>query len=227
MAIIKSGVTTDLLTIDATSKAARVTPYSSAGVEQVLATAAKQDIGNASLAALASGIASGAAPTDGVKSTYSATVLNLVTAASATNIFTIQGSGTKTIRIIRILVSGIQTTSGNMSVILRKQSTADSGGTSTSPTAVPHDSASTAATASIFAYTANPTMGGLVGTVISKRLTFPSAATAFDPPADVFTADLPGQALVLRGAAQGLAVSFNGVTLTGGSVNVTMTWTEE
>lgn len=167
------------------------------------------------------------APSDGTKATYSASVLNLAVAASATNIFTIEGSGTKTVRILKIVLSGIQTAAGNMTVILRKQLTADSSGTFSNPTMVPHDSSDAAATASLKAYTANPTTGALVGAVVSKRITFPGAASAYDPPTSFYEVDGSAKALVLRGTGQGVAVSFNGVSLTGGSVNLTVTWTEE
>lgn len=227
MAIIKSGVSTDVLTIDPTSKAARATLYDASGNVIGLATSAKQDTANTSLAAIQSSLAGGFSPTDGTKATYAATVNALTTAASATNIVTINGSASKTVRVVKVLLSGIQTASGNMTVLLRKQSTADSGGTPSSVTAVPHDSTSAAASATVNSYTGAPSAGSLVGVVVCKRVTFPSAATAFDSPLDFFIADIPAQAIVLRGVAQGLAISFNGVTLTGGSVNATICWTEE
>lgn len=94
-------------------------------------------------------------------------------------------------------------------------------------TAVPHDSTSAAATASAVSYTGAPTAGSLIGAIVTRRVTFPAATTAFDPPDSFYKNEGPAQAIVLRGVAQGLAISFNGVTLVGGSVNATLIWTEE
>lgn len=230
-----------MLTIEPTSKSVRATLYDASGnliTSQASGGQRALDVGvnvagvqvdPRAIRALTSSdqITAIAAPSDGIKATYSASISNLTVAASATNIVTIQGSASKVVRIVRVLLSGIQTASGNMTVLLRKQSTADTGGTSSAMTAIPHDSSSAAATASAVSYTANPTMGSLVGVPVSKRVSFPAAAAAFDPAGDLYRADLPAQAIVLRGVAQGLAVGFNGVTLTGGSVNVSLTWTEE
>src|SRR5437879_1318846 len=45
---------------------------------------------------------------DGYKSTYSAVALSLVAAATPTDIFTITGSASKTIRILEIFITGTQ-----------------------------------------------------------------------------------------------------------------------
>ena len=53
-----------------------------------------------------------AVPVDGQKATYAASITQLAVAASATDIFTLTGSATKTIRVTRLRVSGIKTTAG-------------------------------------------------------------------------------------------------------------------
>jgi hypothetical protein len=162
--------------------------------------------------------------------TYSATIIGLASATSPTDIFTITGSSTKTIRVTRIELSATQTTVGYVNVVLLKRSGADTGGASTQPTIVPHDSNNTGATAIINAWTSNPTTGALVGNIRSSRI-FVSTATG-GPTATENSliwdfGTRPGQAIVLRGTAQVLAVNLNGTTVSGGAFNISMEWTEE
>ena len=159
--------------------------------------------------------------------TYSASVSGLVPAALATDIFTITGTATKTVRITRIVVNGVQTTAGQVSISIVKRSTADTAGTSTAPTRIPYDSTSAAATATVLAYTANPTLGTTVGSITNSRLFVPGAATTSDAQGlEVKSGDLGQQFITLRGVAEVIAVNFNGVTIAGGAVNVTVEWTE-
>lgn len=168
---------------------------------------------------------------DGYKASYAAAIQGLVPAASATDIFTIAGSGTKTIRITRLEVSGIATTIVDTSVQFIVRSTADTGGTSTAPTAVKYDSTNPAATATIAAYTANPTgLGTSVGLVRTSKCIFnlvaPTAGSESGRLIEDF-GDRPAQAVVLRGATQVLAVNLNGVTISGGSLDISVEWTED
>lgn len=167
-------------------------------------------------------IASAAAP-----ATYVASINGLAPAALATDVFTVTGSATKTIRISKVELNGIQTTAGQVGVLLLKRSTANSGGTSTTQVAVPYDSTNATATSTVLAYTANPTVGTLVGRVFSQRVFMPGAATASD--AQGLTnayGDIGQQNVVLRGTSEVFAVNFNGVTITGGSANITIEWNE-
>lgn len=168
-----------------------------------------------------------ATPVDGARVTYSASV-TVATAATATDVVTLTGSASKTIRITEVRVSGIATTAITTPVLLIKRSAANTGGTSTALTAVPHDSTNAAATATGLAYTVNPTgLGAAVGTVRNDRISFALTATASAGP-DVWDfGNRPSQALVLRGTSQVLAVNLNGVTVTGGSLSVDIEWTEE
>ena len=168
-------------------------------------------------------IASSALP-----STYSATISGLALATTATDIFTIIGSATKTIRITKIAINGIQTTAGQVGVVLLRRSTANAGGTFTAQTAVPYDSTNLAATAVVSAYTANPTtVGTLVGNFYSQRVFMPGAATASDAQGlSVAFGDVNQQYVTLRGIAQGLSVNLAGVSVVGGSINITIEWEE-
>ena len=84
---------------------------------------------------------------DGQKPTYSASG-TVVPVTGATDLVTIIGSATRTIKIVRIVFSGtILTTTINGSVSLIKRSAVDTAGTQTAPTMVAHDSGNAAATA--------------------------------------------------------------------------------
>ena len=172
-------------------------------------------------------------PLDGSHATYSATILALAPAAAATDIFTITGSGTKTIRVTRVAVSGTQTTQSIRNFVLIKRSTADTAGTLSAPTMVAYDSNDAAATAVVAAYTANPTLGTAVGIMYSRKIwigvAVPSGSVSPAPGTDgaMFEAVRPAKAIVLRGIAQQLAVNLNGVTIPGGDLDITVEWTEE
>ena len=158
--------------------------------------------------------------------TYSAAMIAVASAATATDIFTITGSTGKVIDVIEVEISAVQTTASNILIQLVKRSTANTGGgTPTTATNVPHDSRSAAATATVRSYTANPTLGTAVGTMRAQRALVPAAGTA--------TAEIPvewtfvdGQPVSLRGATEVLAVNLNGVTVTGGSFNCYIVWKE-
>lgn len=161
---------------------------------------------------------------DSTLATYGASATAIASAASATDIFEIGGSATKTVRVRRLQISGVATTTGTSDIQIVKRSTANSGGTSTGATAVPHDSASAAVTATVKAYTANPTLGNAVGTLMAAKITTPNVTATVTVVPLIVEFKNP---VVLRGTAQQLAVNLNGVSVVGGSFNVDVTWTEE
>lgn len=161
-----------------------------------------------------------------VEATYSASVAGLVTALVATDIFTITGSASKTVKITQIQVAATGN-NNNVDLDLIKRSAANTGGTSTSRTAVPHDSTDAAATATVLAYTVNPTLGTPVGTV---RATNFATASAISPQADRVVFDFGAsisKPIVLRGTSQVLAVNLNGNTIAAPAVDISVEWTEE
>lgn len=166
--------------------------------------------------------------TEGVKPTYSAAFSGTVAAALATDVFTILGSATKTIRITNIRMSATTTAGSGLSINLTlvKRSTADSGGVSTTATLVPHDSNSAAGTAVIRNYTVNPTLGTAIGIVRSERLTTGTTGTSSGI-IDWEFGTRPAQALVLRGTSEQLCMNFGTVTITGSVIAFYVEWTEE
>jgi hypothetical protein len=138
---------------------------------------------------------------------YSASAVGITGVASATDIFTITGSATKVVRVHNLYLTGTLASAAVRDVLLVKRSTANSGGTATTQTAISLDSNSAAASAVVRAYTANPTLGTPVGTVRVRRVGVPtSTASNIDVANFEFTVPL-----VLRGTSQVLAINLNGV----------------
>ena len=164
---------------------------------------------------------------DGYKATYSASVSNLVAMATApTDIFTLTGSATKTIRVTRVTITGTQTTASQITIILLKRLTANTAGTSTAQTAVSHDSNAAAATGAVLAYTANPTTGTLIGNLRSRKV-FVGAVTGNSDEYITEFGTRNCQAVVLRGTGQVFAINLNAATIAGSSFNIGIEWTEE
>lgn len=162
------------------------------------------------------------------KQTYSAAINGLVTAALATDVFEIKGSASKTIKITKLEISGTTTAGSGITIpgTIIKRSTANTGGTSTALTAVPHDSLNAAATATLKAYTANPTLGTLVGGLIAKRITFTQSGAQRPDNIFEFTTRI-AQPVVLRGTSESVCVNFGGTTITGPLISIYVEWTEE
>lgn len=210
-AIIKSGAGTDTWTIDTTSKAGRVTLYDSAGRQTSLQS--KQ--------------------TFGISSTFTP-------AATPTDLVIIEGSATKTVRLLSVVIGTQTTAAGSEEFRLIKRSTADTTGTFVSAgTAVPFDSANVAATVNrVGHFTANPgALGTSLGNINILRQASPVLLPAtlagirevpeveMVPP---MGASLLDQPITLRGVAETLAVNFNGAALVAGQIHTyRIMWIEE
>ncbi len=201
---VKSGASSNLLTVDGTSLAARSTLYDSSGRELSLQG----------------------------KQTYSASFPAFTPPATPTTLFSITGSGTKTIRVISMNIGTVQTTAGVNRIYMMKRSTANTGGSSAAPTIVPHDSNNGNATATVLSYTGNPSTGALVGNVAILNVYSPILATG----TSAIMQDHPinghdwllEQPITLRGTGQVLEYNFNGAALpTGLSVVGNIIWIEE
>lgn len=162
--------------------------------------------------------------------TYSATSAIAFSAANnATDIFGIQGSASKTVRILRMTFHATQTTAGTINLLVIKRSTATTGGTSATATNVAHDSNDAAGTATVLNWTVNPTtLGTSVGNVRAGRVFVPAPAsvTTTQPYVYDFT-QLPEKGIILRGTGQGLYFNLNATTVTGNLITCWCEWTEE
>jgi hypothetical protein len=168
---------------------------------------------------------------EGGKATYSATVLGLVAASSCTDLFSLVGSATKVVKVQEVRISGVATTPIMQDVQLIRRSTANSGGTATNPTAAKHNSDNGAATATVNAYTANPTTGTGAGSIAGAKLMVAKAdGTGTAPPVLVFDLRPKNgeQSVRLDGIAETLSVNLNGGSPGSGNLfDVSVTWTEE
>lgn len=166
---------------------------------------------------------------DGRRPTYTAYTAAFTAAATATDIFIIQGSTTKIIRILRVEIYVTQTTAAAGNIFLIKRSAANTGGTSVATTKATFDSVNAASTATVQHYTANPTaLGASVGNIRAYRGIIPASATLINNPVArwEFGTD-SGSAIVLRNNTELLAVNLNGVTITNNSFIIGCEWTEE
>ena len=156
---------------------------------------------------------------------YSAAV-GFAPQATPTDVFTLIGSATKTIKILKIRLTGTTTSGSPIStnISLIKRSTANTGGVRVAMSAVPHDSNSAAATASAGNYTTNPTaLGTATGSVRIQRVSFNATGITGGDVVWEFNLNEP---IVLRGVAQSLAINMGGITVTGNIVGISIEWQE-
>lgn len=206
---IKSGASSDVLTIDSVSKAARVSRYDARGnsVEQ--------------------------------KRTCSAGLTNVTATTAGTGpFFTICGSATagRTLRVQRIYISGRVATAAIVgTVVLTKTTTATSAGTPVALTQVLRDSSMSATPCSANLcnyYSALATTGTSAGVVGARTGVFPITATvAATDQVPQFLFDFrdndEAEAVVLRGVAECLQASFGATTTNAPTLMVYVVWTEE
>lgn len=155
--------------------------------------------------------------------TYHAGIVGLVPPASATDFFTIQGSATTVVRVKSIECSGTTTAAASIAVQLVRRSTANTTGTSTSPSLVPSDTTDPAGTALVKAYTANP---GALGTIVGGPLragilttTTLASSPIEQTPALGWTFGMNNdKEPTLRGVAQTLALNLNGASISAGAL---------
>lgn len=168
---------------------------------------------------------------DGFRATYSAAVNAHAPAATPTDWFTIQGSATKTIRILRVTIGARATAANQYRMSLIKYSAYLTGGTAAAVAMIPHDSANPAATALVNTWAGGlPTPGTALGKIADDSLpvgvlgtpTFNNEVVLYD------FGQRSDQAIVLRGIAQYLAINSGGAALPAGFVaDVRIVWTED
>ena len=170
-------------------------------------------------------VAGGKVTTEGITATYGIASVANTPAATPTDVFILNGSLTKTVKIKRVTVSGVATTAGTMRVVLVKRTAANTGGTSTAPSISKFDSNDSAATAVPKLYTANPSALGTVVNVSAQSLNFGVAGAAGNVMFDFSNRN--DKAIYLRGVAEGLAINLNGDTVpTGGTFGYTVEFEE-
>lgn len=161
------------------------------------------------------------------KATYSVAGANLALAATPTDVLTLAGSASKTVRLRRLTLFGLATAAGLLDVLLIRRSAVNTGGASAAVPGQKRDINDAAATAVFSQYTANPAgLGAAVGTVETGKLNFPLAG-GVSPLVFDFVANA-GKPLVLRGVADILAVNLNGGALpVGVAFSYSAVWEED
>lgn len=170
------------------------------------------------------------------KVTYSAGFIGLVPAAATTDLICIAGSATKTVKLQTLKISGSGTAISVPATLLKRVS-ADTGGTAASTTANPanniskRDSGNQTATATVIAYTANPTIVDTTPSYIdSANLGVVATTVGVVNAPIVFDYDKDGvnlrQAPTLKGVAEQICLNLNATTATA-LLSGAITWTEE
>lgn len=158
--------------------------------------------------------------------TYSASAV-FTLANTATDVFTISGSATKTVKIYRILFYLTATTGSNATIKGIRRSALNTGGTSTLLTNVKFDTTNAAATAVVRSYTANPSaLGATAGDALTFGVYVSGGGTIGSIPFSLLIENTT-QPIVLRGLSELFAVNMNSVTFAGNSARATVVWTEE
>ena len=166
--------------------------------------------------------------------TYGSISIGLVPVASATDIWCMSGSASKTIIIHRLIISGTAGTAITTPVVILRRVSLDTGGTPATTTALPvagkYDSTNATATSVLTAYTANPTIVDSSPTYLAApAISFPVTTGAIAPTEINFGGwpDPYDQGLVLRGAAQQVCLNLNAVSISSGVLAISSEWTEQ
>lgn len=179
-------------------------------------------------AAMAAGVAGRVQVGDNTKPTFRCETGFIAPVASTTVISELAGSASKTLVLKRVYVNLQVLANGTFApkVYLVKRSTANSGGTSSTPTVVAVDSNdSTTGVGTVKSYTANPTTGTLVGNVASGLLGAGYLSTVGHPqPFVLYEARPDCKSLTLRGTAEHFDVDFGGTKPDGTTPTVSTVW---
>lgn len=168
--------------------------------------------------------------------TYHAISVGLVPAASATDILCINQSATKAVHISHIVVSGTAGTAITTPVIVKLNHSLDTGGTAATglalPVAAASNSSDPAATATLTAYTANPTIPDSTPSYLgaqAESFAVTTTANQFLPfelstEVDLFNKgwDMPA----LGTPVQQICLNLNGVSISTGVLAVWLSWQE-
>lgn len=161
---------------------------------------------------------------DGQKSTYSSAGTVSLAAAPTDAIELNNSAGSKTLKVLRVSVTGSAGTAILVPVVLIKRTTLNTSGTSSTPTPTLHDSVNdSAATGVVKVYTSNPTTGSSGGNVRYQQLNF-----AVSGALSTFTWEFNWVSKeILLASNQSLVINLAGTSISSGVLNWEITWTEE
>lgn len=168
--------------------------------------------------------------------TYTATSVGLAPASSATDIFCISPGTSKSIAVRRVVIGGTAGTAITTPFLLYRRTSLDTGGTAATslalPVGVPHNSGDGASTATLTAYTANPTVVDSSPSLMGALLVDLPVTTAAGGRVDVERTFGTGNDMfskgidLLKNTTQQLCVNLNGVSVSSGVLAITMEWQE-
>lgn len=210
-----------MLTIDATSKAARITPYINDDFFQNIHIS-------------------------GEIQTFRATspAAGFTITGSPTDLMTFSGSPRRTVRVLSLGMSVVKSTAAaQQSVFVVRRNSANIGGTFTAvPVTEMGNARNLGSSASPVVYTANPTaLGNLLGNIWTGTLAFPLISTAGIGSSDadmngnntnalnginIDFVEKYGQPITLRGNQESISINMNGVAVTGMVASFYITWQE-
>lgn len=179
----------------------------------------------------ASGTVNAVITNTGQKATYVYAISATAPYATPTDWIVIRGSSTKTVKILRVEISGAATAATEVLLTLKKHTIANTSGTATNPTPMQHDSNDAAASATVLLYSVAPTIdvSATIWKNVRMTLALAPAATANIPDRFIYNfGSDPYEPLTLRGVAQEFAVNFGGSAVpSGGVYDLGITWSEE
>ena len=166
--------------------------------------------------------------------TYTASSVGLVPAASATDIFCISPGATRNITIRRVILSGTAGTAITTPVLVYRRVSLDTGGTAATslaaPVAVPLFPADQASTATLVAYTANPTVVDSSPSLMKAPAVSFGVTTTVGRPFELLfgsAVDMFEHGLVLqKNTTQQVCLNLNGVSISSGVLAISMEWQE-
>lgn len=166
----------------------------------------------------------------GFHPTYRVQIADITPAATATDLLTVCGSATKTVYITYLQATADATSVGLQDFYVYKRTTANAGGTSTSPAIGQMDSVDPAPTAAVKLYSANPSALGTGVLIAGDHYALPAATSTGYPGAPWIESfgTRNTEALVLHGANECMAFGFNGDAIASGlSMYVGVEWVEQ
>jgi hypothetical protein len=163
-----------------------------------------------------------------MKPTYSATGTGPI-ATNSTDVCSLGGSATKTIKVRRIILSGGATAVVTDPVAIIKRGTALNNAGSAVMAQIAYDSANSAGTATLaeFYSTAPATLGTVVGMIADPYFTYSNYTTGISNGSQQLYYGEFGSPIVLRGVLQSINVNHNASAPAGAFITCTFEWTEE
>lgn len=169
------------------------------------------------------------------QSTYSATSVGLVPAASATDIFCISAGTSKSVSIKKISIGGTAGTAITTPFLIYQRSALGTSGTAATglalPVATPLSIGDVASTATLTAYTANPTVAASPILMDAATVDLPVTTAAGGNITQTLvygeSVGMFAHALVIpKNTTKQICVNLNGVSVSSGVLNINMVWTE-